>query len=98
LGGHDHVNLIEKTNETYIVKSGSDFAEFNKINLTLLSEKGIESLPNEVKDQIYKGKYLFDVKTISVTKDYEPDPELQKHIDDHLSQFEEKMKQVNFIF
>ena len=94
LGGHDHVNIIEKSNETYVIKSGSDFAEFNKINLTLVPERSIETLPDEVKDGLYKGKYLIDIKTIQVTKDYEPNSELQKHVEEHLAQFEEKMKIV----
>jgi len=92
LGGHDHVNLIEKSNGTYIIKSGSDFAEFNKISLTLLDEHQIPNLPQGVKDEIYKDKYLVDIKTIDVTTQYEPNPELKKHVDDHLGNFEEKMK------
>jgi len=51
-------------------------------------------LPDEVKDGLYKGKYLIDIKTIQVTKDYEPNSELQKHVEEHLAQFEEKMKIV----
>lgn len=50
-----------------------------------------------MKAEIYKGKYLIDIKTIEVTKEYEPNPELQKHVDEHLAQFEEKMKHVFFI-
>ena len=96
LGGHDHVNLIEKANGTYVIKSGSDFFEFNKISLTLLDEHQIPNLPEGVKDEIYKEKYLVDIKTIEITSEYEPNPELKKHVDDHLSNFEEKMKIVIF--
>lgn len=95
LGGHDHVNLIEKSNGTYIIKSGSDFVEFNKISLTLLDEHQIPGLPQGVKDEIYKEKYLVDIKTIEVTSEYAPDPELKKHVEHHLENFEEKMKIVS---
>jgi len=85
-------------NGTYCIKSGTDFAEFNKINLTLLSPEAIEAATSEVKEKLYKNKYLLDVETIKVTKEFEPNPIIQKHVTEYLSKFEEKMKQVQFLF
>ncbi|VTJ89860.1 Hypothetical predicted protein, partial [Marmota monax] len=38
LGGHDHDYGIRKVNETWIVKSGSDFKTLTKINIRLFGE------------------------------------------------------------
>jgi len=92
LGGHDHINLVEKINGTYIIKSGADFVEFNKINLTVLAPGSIEGLPQGVKDQIYKDRFLIDIKPITITKDWEPNEEMQKYVQHYVDQFQEKMK------
>ena len=82
-------------NGTYIIKSGSDFAEFNKISLTLLDERSLESLPMETKGKIYKDKYLIEVENVEVTKKYDPHPELEAHVKELFGQFEEAMKIVS---
>ena len=94
LGGHDHINLVEKVNGTYVIKSGADFVEFNKINLTVLAPESIPGLPQEVKDQIYKDRFLIDIKPIIINKNWEPNEELQKYVQHYLDQFQEKMKTV----
>ena len=86
---------MEKVNGTYIIKSGSDFVEFNKISLTLLDKGSLESLPLDTKGDIYKDKYLIEIKNVEVTKKYDPHPEVEAHVKKHLEQFEEKMKIVS---
>lgn len=98
LGGHDHVNTVELVNGTYIIKSGSDFAEFNKIAIKIHSPEAVNNLSPEEKEKLYKNKYEVDIATTHITKEFEPDTELQTHTLELFKQFEGKTKQVNFIF
>jgi len=81
LGGHDHVNMKENINGTYVVKSGTDFMEFNKIEL----KEGSGG---------YKEKYDIEIETVKITRDFEPDKELEKYVKQHLEKFEEHTKEV----
>jgi len=90
LGGHDHVNMKDNINGTYVVKSGSDFMEFNKIELNLLSEE------ENHKGSNYKGKYSIDIETVKITKAFEPDQELEEFVKQHLEKFEEHTKEPLF--
>lgn len=95
LGGHDHVNTVEKVNGTYIIKSGSDFAEFNTITIKIHTPEAVSALQPEAKEKIYKNKYEIDIKTTHVTKEFAPDAELQEHTLELFKQFEGKTKQVS---
>ena len=91
MGGHDHVNFATEINGTYIIKSGSDFKEFNKITLTFnknTTENGTAA----------KKKFEVACETVFVTRQYAPDQRLKEHTDYYLELFQETMKLVTLFF
>lgn len=79
LGGHDHDYYVEKVNGKYIIKSGTDFRQFSKIDVTLSPEMG------DVEVQI---------KAIDVTADFEEDAALAAILEEYNSVIEGKMEDV----
>ena len=99
LGGHDHQNFVKEVNGTYIIKSGSDFREFNKITLTFAQEKLFKPI-NEVSEnqkktsynKVYHKSFEVFVETIFVTRKFPPDSSLKAHTDYYLENFQHTMK------
>jgi len=67
LGGHDHVYSIHTSRGITVLKSGTDFRDFSVITVTLPSSTG--------------GKPNVDIQRISVTSDYEEDPQLKTELE-----------------
>ena len=90
LGGHDHQNFVRQVNGTYIIKSGSDFREFNKITLTFQSQfetkKPIDNF------MISHKNYEVSVETIFVTSKFPPEKSLKDHTDYYLENFQHVMQ------
>jgi len=98
LGGHDHLNFAKEINGTYVIKSGSDFKEFNKITLTfpkngISSENGHTEASNGAESKSQR-KFEVSVETILVTRKFEPDAGMKEHTDYYLELFQESMKLV----
>lgn len=97
LGGHDHVNSIDDANRTFIVKSGCDFKEFNKITLTVPYSRipGNNQNKRDPNYSIYDHKCKVDIETIFVTTAFEPEPSLKAHTDYYFELFQKSMELVS---
>lgn len=91
LGGHDHQNFSLEVNGTYIIKSGSDFREFNKITLALSEGKSFNELKNN-QNEFSDRKFDVSVETIFVTREFPPESSLKEHTDSYLENFQHIMK------
>lgn len=79
LGGHDHDYYVEKVNGKYIIKSGTDFRQFSKIDVTLSPEIGGVEV---------------QIKAVDVTADFEEDTALASVLEQYNSVIEGKMEDV----
>lgn len=77
LGGHDHVFEANKINGTYVVKSGTDFRQFSKINID--------------KDREADGRLKVSVEQIDVTSKYAEDEALKTELAKYTAMIESKM-------
>lgn len=78
LGGHDHIYNVNKINNKLIIKSGTDFRQFSKINLILNNGKIID----------------INVEEKNVTSDIEEDPFLLNELNKYKTVLEEKMDNI----
>jgi 5'-nucleotidase len=92
LGGHDHVHLIEQLNGTYVIKSGCEFREFNKISLKKLSKEEVAKLQKEDPDKLYKEKYTIDIETVEITKKFDKDKEMEEFVESYLEKLRSSME------
>lgn len=53
LGGHDHDYEVKKVNGKFIIKSGTDFRQFSKIDLVFGDEGAVDVLIQEVNVNSY---------------------------------------------
>jgi 5'-nucleotidase len=78
LGGHDHDFGVKLVNGRYVIKSGTDFRQFGKLDLRVnVDEKRLESV---------------EIKEIRVDSSWEPDAEIQKYVSKVMENLEEKLK------
>lgn len=102
LGGHDHIVEITRINDTYVIKSGTDFRQLGVLQLNFPTAAEIIEIKNEshpkinAKDLLH-GKFTLQIEILDVTKKYEPCPELQEHIDETLKDFSKLMDRVIFL-
>jgi len=94
LGGHDHVNSIDDVNKTFIIKSGCDFREFNKITLTVPHSRipGNNQAKRDANYSIYDAKCKVEIETIHVTTAFEPEPTIKAHTDYYFELFQKSME------
>lgn len=64
LGGHDHVYDVRTVNGRHVVKSGTDFRQMSRIDLTFKLDKSVS----------------VKIEEINVTSDYDEDPELVEQL------------------
>lgn len=81
LGGHDHVYEVQKVNDKYIVKSGTDFRQLSKLTLTF----GSGSSSNVVD---------VEIEEVNVTSDIDEDPKLKQLLDKYSDIMEGKQEEV----
>ena len=92
---------IEKFQDTYVIKSGTDFREFNKITLKLLPESTIEAIKdgkssehNIKSEDILHNKFTLKIETTEITSDLKPDPKIEEMVRGYMKDFEESMCKV----
>lgn len=78
LGGHDHDYNVEKVNGKYIIKSGTDFRQFSKIDVTLSPGGGVQ----------------VQIQAVDVTAKFEEDAALAAQLEQYNSVIEGKMENV----
>ncbi|XP_053673374.1 snake venom 5'-nucleotidase [Anopheles nili] len=81
LGGHDHVYEVLNIDDTYVIKSGTDFRQFSKIGINL--------------ERNASGKIKVHVEKIDVNSSvYSPDVELAQELQRFSETIESKMDEV----
>lgn len=78
LGGHDHVYEKRKVNGTIILKSGTDFRQFSVVTLDFRQSPVVG----------------VEVEAVSVTKEFQPDQELDLILEEYTDVVEGKMGEV----
>lgn len=81
LGGHDHDYGVEQIDGRFIIKSGCDFMNFSKIDLTFHND-----CPNSRPE--------VSVQQVQVTSRFEEDPELKQVLQQYIQVMESKMDNV----
>jgi 5'-nucleotidase len=76
LGGHDHVYEKKLVNGTYVLKSGTDFRQFSVITVDFST---LETRP------------VVEIDSVDVTKDFEPDNELESLLEKYTDKMEVEM-------
>lgn len=80
LGGHDHDYNVEKVNGKYIIKSGTDFRQFSKIDVTVNSPGA--------------GGVQVQIEAVDVTAKFEEDAALAAELEQYNTVIEGKMENV----
>lgn len=93
LGGHDHCSDVLNINDTLLCKSGTDFREFTIIKVR--TDCSDEALHNEPHESIinFNKKLIMSYEKVHVTKEFDPDPEMQAVIDEYWKELDIKMNQ-----
>jgi len=101
LGGHDHIYHNFKINDKFIVKSGTDFREFNIIRINFFPKDKVDEIiakpekhPEFKAENICKNSFHVDFEKVEVTTKWEPDPELQKHVNFYQEQYAQSMQKL----
>ncbi|KRX08718.1 5'-Nucleotidase, C-terminal [Pseudocohnilembus persalinus] len=86
LGGHDHIKHLQQLNDqgTLFLKSGTDFKMFSYFDLEQLDEQQIaENLKSNPEENVFiiKNKWKVTINFVEITKEYEREPEIQKHVE-----------------
>lgn len=100
LGGHDHIIEIDRVNDTYIIKSGTDFRNLGHLELTFPSAEEKEEIKKGAHskwkpEDLLHDKFVLKVEVLDVSTKYEPNPELKEHVEEYLKDFAKKMEKVN---
>lgn len=94
LGGHDHDYEVRKVNEKYIIKSGTDFRTFSKIDLHFQPRENEQEQQQKPSDSLVVCSNI-DIKEVSVCSDlYEEDADLKAKLDKYSEVIEGKMDTV----
>ena len=67
LGGHDHVYDVKEINGHYILKSGTDFRQFSKINISIYENERIKI---DIEEHNVTSKYAEDANLSKVLEKY----------------------------
>ncbi len=91
---------ITRINDTYVIKSGTDFRQLGFSQLTFPTTDEILEIKNEMHSKIkakdlLHGKFTLKAEVLDVTKKYEPCPELKDHVDESLKEFSKLLDKVN---
>ena len=101
LGGHDHIHLVEQKGDTYVIKSGTDFREFNIINLKILPRPlaadvlaSPEKHPSINTAKLFRERLVINTENIQVTSKWKPDSAVEAMITKYMKEFELSMDKV----
>eukprot|EP01017_Pseudomicrothorax_dubius_P040147 TRINITY_DN6243_c0_g1_i3.p1 TRINITY_DN6243_c0_g1~~TRINITY_DN6243_c0_g1_i3.p1 ORF type:complete len:534 (+),score=93.50 TRINITY_DN6243_c0_g1_i3:119-1720(+) len=91
LGGHDHIIHIEQIGDVLFVKSGSDFRHLGHICIETTSQPPASLEKNQF---FLRGRYLATVEMIPITKQFEPDPIVAKHVALCMEDYKKEMGEI----
>jgi hypothetical protein len=88
LGGHDHIIFEKIVKNSLIIKSGTNFKQFNTIRVNFADSKGelaeIKTIENE---KVFKLNNLsVYTNLVSVTTDFIPNPMLETYVSKYMTE------------
>ena len=94
LGGHDHTSDKFNINDTFMIKSGTDFREFSIIEMVIDADDA--TMDNESQDSAInrEKRIITRHETVLITKEYEPLEKLQTIIDEYSVELNKKLDKV----